>query len=227
MLAPAIGIVGELPVKIAGVEAGETRALRAVAFAVEAMTGETGRRRARVAAAERERLAGGPKAVDMGARVASRDGKEEEKGSGAHGAGTNAGAGWFPKRGARGSRMIGKRGVAGSMLLLLAACDPAPLAPPRADAAAIARGKAAAARHGCGACHDLPGIGWPKGTMGPPLHGFGRRGLIAGRLPNDLPRLAAFVRDAPSAVPGSAMPAVPMTRREARDIASWLQSLRD
>lgn len=123
--------------------------------------------------------------------------------------------------------MIWKGGFAGSMLLMLTACDPAPIEPPLADAAAIARGKAAAARLGCGACHDMPGIDWPKGQVGPPLAAFGKRGLIAGQLPNDLPLLAIFIRDAPAVVPGSAMPAIPMTAREARDIAAWLQSLRD
>lgn len=123
--------------------------------------------------------------------------------------------------------MIGKGGFAGCMLLLMTACDPSPVEPPLADAAAIARGKAIAERLGCGACHDLPGIAWPKGLVGPPLRGFGDRQLIAGRLPNELPQLTAFVRDAPAAVPGSGMPAVPMTAQEARDIAAWLGSLRD
>lgn len=228
MLAPPVGIIGELAVKIAGVEAGEARAGLAVAFAAETMTGEASRLGARVAAAERQRFAGGAKAVVMGRRVASHQREEEEeKGSGAHLAGTIVGVRWFPKRGARGCRMIWKGGFAGSMLLMLTACDPAPIEPPLADAAAIARGKAAAARLGCGACHDMPGIDWPKGQVGPPLAAFGKRGLIAGQLPNDLPLLAVFIRDAPAVVPGSAMPAIPMTAREARDIAAWLQSLRD
>ena len=227
MLAPPIDIIVELAVEIARIESGEARARAAVAFAAETMTGEAGRGCARVAAAERERLAGGAKRVGMGRRVASREREEEEKGRRAHLAGTNGDRRWFPKRAARGFRMIGKGRVAGSMLLFLTACDPAPVAPPLADTAAIARGKAAAGRLGCGACHDMPGIDWPKGTAGPPLRGFGRRGLIAGRLPNDPPRLAAFVSDAPAEVPGSAMPAMPMSAREARDIAAWLQSLRE
>lgn len=227
MLAPPVGIIGELAVKIAGVEAGEARAGLAIAFAAETMTGEAGRLGARVASAERQRLAGGAKAVVMGRRVASHQREEEEKGSGAHLAGTIVGVRWFPKRDARGCRMIWKGGFAGSMLLILTACSPARVEPPLADAAAIARGKAAAARVGCGACHDMPGIAWPKGQVGPPLAAFGKRRLIAGQLPNDLPILAVFIRDAPSVVPDSAMPAIPMTAREARDIASWLQSLRD
>lgn len=73
----------------------------------------------------------------------------------------------------------------------------------------------------------MPGVDWPKGRIGPPLAGFGDRALIAGKLPNRAPGLAAFVRDAPSQVPEGGMPAVPMADSEARDIAAWLLSLRD
>ncbi len=38
MLAPPVGIIGELAVKIAGVEAGEAQAGLAVAFAAETMS---------------------------------------------------------------------------------------------------------------------------------------------------------------------------------------------
>jgi cytochrome c1 len=51
--------------------------------------------------------------------------------------------------------------------------------------------------------------------------------MIAGRLPNRAPALAAFVRDAPSLVPGTAMPPIPMKDSEARDIAAWLHGLRE
>src|SRR3546814_8471304 len=95
-------------------------------------------------------------------------------------------------------RKLWKGGVAGSMLMMLSACDAAPIEPPLADKLSIARGEAAARRLGCGACHDIPGIDWPKGRVGPPLAGFGDRALVAGRFPNHLPLLADFVRDAPS-----------------------------
>ena len=114
-----------------------------------------------------------------------------------------------------------------SMLVMLAACHSPAIESDAADAGAVARGAAAAGRLGCGACHVMPGIDWPKGRVGPALDGFGARAMIAGRLPNEASLLAAYVRDAPSLVPGSAMPAIPMTDAEARDIAAWLQSLRD
>lgn len=125
------------------------------------------------------------------------------------------------------TNMIRKGGVAGVMLLMQSACAPAPLDAPMADERAIMRGQAAAQRLGCGACHDMPGVEWPKGTVGPSFAGFGDRALIAGKLPNRAPLLADFVRDAPALVPESGMPAVPMTADEVRDIAAWLQSLRD
>jgi cytochrome c1 len=37
--------------------------------------------------------------------------------------------------------------------------------------------------------------------------------------------LAAFVRDAPSLVPGTAMPAMPLTEAEARDVAAYLMAI--
>lgn len=111
--------------------------------------------------------------------------------------------------------------------MLLSACGASPVEAPLAEDAAIARGKAAAERLGCGACHDMPGIDWPEGRTGPSLAGFGDRALIAGSLPNRTARLAEFVRDAPALVPESGMPAVLMQDGEARDIAAWLSSLRD
>ena len=77
-------------------------------------------------------------------------------------------------------------------------------------------------RVGCGSCHVIPGIGWPKGKVGPALDGLGRQGLIAGKLPNEPDVLAAYIRNAPGLVPGSAMPAMPVSEQEAQDIAAYL-----
>lgn len=82
-------------------------------------------------------------------------------------------------------------------------------------------------RVGCGACHEIPGISWPSGGTGPSLAGFDDNGPIAGALPNTPENLAAFVRNAPLAKPGSTMPAMPLTRAESRDVASYLYGLDD
>lgn len=79
---------------------------------------------------------------------------------------------------------------------------------------------------GCGACHTIPGLSWPEGRVGPPLAGFARSTLIAGALPNRPDVLARYVRNAPSLIPGSTMPAIPMTEEDARNVAAYLYTLR-
>lgn len=112
-------------------------------------------------------------------------------------------------------------------MLVLAACKPLPderLAP---SADSLDRGRAAIERASCGACHTIPGVDWPRGSAGPSLDGFDDRGLIAGALPNTPAHLAAFVRDAPAAKPGSTMPRMPITAAEAQDIAAYLYEMSD
>lgn len=93
---------------------------------------------------------------------------------------------------------------------------------PGADAG---RGREIIARVGCGACHTIPGVSWPKGRVGPALAGFGSRPLIAGRSTNDPDTLAGFVRNAPAFAPGVGMPPMPLTDEEARDVAAYLYTL--
>lgn len=90
---------------------------------------------------------------------------------------------------------------------------------PTADAA---NGRAVIERVGCGSCHAIPGIAWPRGAAGPALEGLPARALIAGALPNRPDVLAAYIRNAPALVPGSGMPAMPVSADEARDIAAYL-----
>jgi mono/diheme cytochrome c family protein len=110
-------------------------------------------------------------------------------------------------------------------LLLAGACKPPPAGPPASVLADADRGKRAIERAGCGACHTIPGIDWPQGRTAPALGGLEGRALIAGRLPNRPDVVAAFVRDAPALVPDSAMPAMPLSEREARDVAAYLYAI--
>ena len=112
-------------------------------------------------------------------------------------------------------------------LLFAIACKPPPDEVQHMPQADAARGLQVIERAGCGACHVIPGLRWPKGTTGPSLEGFAAQGLIAGRLPNRPDVLAAFVRDAPATLPGTTMPAMPMTTAEARDVAAYLYSRRE
>ena len=107
-------------------------------------------------------------------------------------------------------------------LLFVTACQPPPAERMAVDRLAAKRGLQAIERVQCAACHDIPGVDWPKGRTGPSLHELGERGAIAATLPNRPDVLAAFVRNAPSVKPGSPMPPMPVSEREAHDIAAYL-----
>lgn len=87
------------------------------------------------------------------------------------------------------------------------------------------RGQELIGRVGCGACHTIPGVEWPQGTVGPSLRGFANRGLIAGRFPNEPETLALWVRNAPALIPETGMTPMPLTEEEARDVAAYLYTL--
>ena len=108
---------------------------------------------------------------------------------------------------------------------LLAGCGQAD-APAQVPGADPERGRRLAAEVGCGACHSIPGVDWPRGTVAAPLDGFGDRSLIAGRFPNRPDNLARWVRDAPSMDPATGMPPMPLDEEEARDVAAYLHTLR-
>lgn len=118
-------------------------------------------------------------------------------------------------------------GLAVLLCISSAACKQPPDTRYAPDADDAQRGLAAIERAGCAACHEIPGVGWPKGRSGPSLVGFDDRGSIAGALPNTPENLANFVRDAPRSKPGSTMPAMPLTEEEARAVAAYLYGLDD
>jgi L-cysteine S-thiosulfotransferase len=94
---------------------------------------------------------------------------------------------------------------------------------PRGDPASGRRLIAALA---CTSCHAIPGLPRPHGNVGPSLAGIGSRAFVAGMLPNRPAVLVRFVRDAPSLVPATGMPRMPLDDRQARDVAAFLATLR-
>ncbi|WP_426267078.1 c-type cytochrome [Sphingomonas sp. LHG3443-2] len=108
------------------------------------------------------------------------------------------------------------------LALALAACKPPPDQRQFMPQANAAHGKAVIERVGCGSCHIIPGVRWPQGKVGPALDGLAERALIAGKLSNEPDVLAAYIRNAPALVPGSAMPAMPISDADASDIAAYL-----
>jgi mono/diheme cytochrome c family protein len=87
-------------------------------------------------------------------------------------------------------------------------------------------GRAAIADVECGVCHSIPGIAGADGIVGPPLEDFAQRQFIAGVLPNQPGILARWVREAPSLLPETGMPDMPLSEEEARDVAAYLYTLR-
>lgn len=109
--------------------------------------------------------------------------------------------------------------------LALGACADKAGTPRQLAGADPERGRAVVARVACAACHQIPGVAWPRGRVGGQLAGFGDRPLIAGRLPNQPDVLVRWLRDAPSLAPGTGMPPIALTPAEARDVAAFLYTL--
>ncbi len=113
------------------------------------------------------------------------------------------------------------------VLACMTACADKREQPRDLTGANAAAGLAVIERVGCAACHRIPGVDWPSGTVGGSLGGFADRSMIAGRFPNQPQTLAVWVRDAPSMSPATGMPAMPITPAEARDVAAYLYTLED
>lgn len=79
---------------------------------------------------------------------------------------------------------------------------------------------------GCGVCHRVPGVLGANGIVGPPLTQFAQRQYIGGVIPNHPANLVRWVREAPSMLPNTAMPDMPLSEAQARDIAAYLYTLR-
>jgi len=213
MLPPSIGIGDELAFEVARIQPGEARRADAVAHAVDPVAGEAGVLRPGTGARQRNQLAGFGKAVGRGVvhhRAATKAQGGGKCGQGAHAWSTAPTARWF------------RTALAAMLLLPATACKGEPEDRREMPLADAAQGREAAMRAGCGACHAIPGIAWPQGVLGPPLDNLAGRGLIGGQLPNRPDVLAAYIRNAPALVPGSGMPAMPVSAAEARDIAAYL-----
>lgn len=125
------------------------------------------------------------------------------------------------------TRRQGAGWLIAALPLMLSACvDKADLPRPVAQGDP-ARGLAVMREVGCAACHKIPGVAWPEGRSGSNLAGFGARPMIAGRLPNQPDVLIRWLIDAPSLDPQTAMPPMPLSHAQARDVAAYLYTLDD
>ena len=211
--ASAVGIGFQLPFQIARVQPRQARRSRAIPPPIKPVAGEAGVARPRHGAAERNNPPVFSKTVNrngLGVRAAGEQRRAGEEKDNAHGFAT-----------AQVCRLFQALRLA-PLLLVTSACEPPPEQRHFMPLADAAHGKTVIERVGCGSCHTIKGIDWPQGKVGPDLAGLTERALIAGKLPNRPDVLASYIRNAPALVPGSSMPAMPVTEKEARDIAAFL-----
>lgn len=84
------------------------------------------------------------------------------------------------------------------------------------------RGRQAILDHGCGACHEIPGVRGATGRVGPKLDDIRHQIYLGGVLTNSPQHLADWVRNPRQFNPQTAMPDLDVTERESRDIAAFL-----
>jgi putative membrane protein len=87
-------------------------------------------------------------------------------------------------------------------------------------------GPVAIRRHGCPACHTIPGVRGAYGLVGPPLGGIASRIYIAGMLPNTPDNMMRWIQAPQEVKPHTAMPNMGIPEPEARDIVGYLYTLK-
>jgi cytochrome c len=121
--------------------------------------------------------------------------------------------------------------VFGSAILLSALCGGCDNAEARTATAMThggdpVRGRRAIAAHGCGSCHTIPGVRGADGLVGPPLTSMGSRAYVGGVMKNTPQNLIRWIQDPPGVDAMTAMPKLGVSETDARDIASYLYTLR-
>ena len=84
------------------------------------------------------------------------------------------------------------------------------------------RGEAMFIQYGCGSCHGVKHVRKASGMVGPPLDGIAVRAMIAGKLDNNPDNLQQWIRNPQQVTPGSDMPDLHVSERDARDISAFL-----
>lgn len=88
------------------------------------------------------------------------------------------------------------------------------------------RGRAAIGRYGCATCHTVPGVTGANGLVGPPLAQIASRVYLAGRLENTPDNMIQWIRNPQAIDEKTAMPNLGVTDVDARDITSYLYTLK-
>ena len=88
------------------------------------------------------------------------------------------------------------------------------------------RGRTAITRYGCSTCHTIPGVSGATALVGPPLDRIASRSYIAGVMPNTPDNMIRWIENPPGVDKLTAMPNLGVTEGDARDIASYLYTLK-
>jgi cytochrome c len=89
-----------------------------------------------------------------------------------------------------------------------------------------ARGREKIRQYGCASCHTIPGIAEADSLVGPPLTKMAGRMYIGGVLSNTPDHMVRWLRNPQAVDPLTAMPNLGVTEEDARDIASYLYTLK-
>jgi cytochrome c2 len=84
------------------------------------------------------------------------------------------------------------------------------------------RGEAMFIQYGCGSCHHIGYVRKATGLVGPPLDNIALRAMIAGKLSNTPANVEQWIRNPQSVTPGTDMPNLNVSERDARDITAFL-----
>lgn len=215
----AVGKGFELPLEISRIQRGEAGSAAAVALSAQPVAREAGVDRAGTAAAQRDHFAGcreaaGGPVVQLGAAGKQEAGRKDQR--------TVGGFHRWSRTGTPRHRFPLAICLVSAITLGTAACKQPPERSQSFPTASAQRGKQLIEQVGCASCHTIEGISWPKGRAAPELRGLTGRALIAGQIPNQPEMLAAFIRNAPAVLPGTTMPAMPLSERQSRDVAAYL-----
>ncbi len=99
-------------------------------------------------------------------------------------------------------------------------------APGPAAGADAPRGRIALQQYACVSCHVIPGVVGAASPVGPSLARIGSRKYLAGILPNTRETMVEWLRAPQRVAPGTAMPDLGVSVRDAQDIAAYLETLR-
>lgn len=90
------------------------------------------------------------------------------------------------------------------------------------EQADASNGKRLVFSYGCAVCHQIGGVQGHPGHIGPPLTNWSQRKYIAGALANTPPSLVKWLMRPQYYEPGSAMPDLGISKKQAEDMAEFL-----